>query len=108
MVTEPWGLKRGVFVNARGQRCIQEDAYMGHLGEQALFHQDGRVWLIVDDEIYEPPSFGGAITAAGDTFEELEAELGMPQGAQCVLREKATIRARGDDSGNARAADHEA
>jgi 3-oxo-5alpha-steroid 4-dehydrogenase len=81
LVTEPWGLKRGVLVNARGQRCIQEDAYMGHLGEQALFHQDGKVWLIVDDEIYEPPILDDPIVAAGDSFEELEAELGMPQGS---------------------------
>lgn len=81
VVTEPWGLKRGVLVNARGQRCIQEDRYMGHLGEQALFHQDGRVWLIVDDEIYEPLPFGGSITATGESFEELEAELGMPEGS---------------------------
>jgi len=81
LVTEPWGLKRGVLVNARGQRCIQEDAYMGHLGEQALFHQDGRVWLIVDDDIYEPPILDDPIVAAGDTFEELERELGMPEGS---------------------------
>ena len=82
MVTEPWGLKRGVLVNARGQRCIQEDAYMGHLGEQALFHQDGQVWLIVDDEIYETPSFSEGLTVtAGETVEELEAELGMPRGS---------------------------
>ena len=54
---------------------------MGHLGEQSLFHQDGRVWLIVDDEIFEPPLFGGEIVAAGETFEELEGELGMPEGS---------------------------
>jgi 3-oxo-5alpha-steroid 4-dehydrogenase len=81
IVTEPWGLKRGVLVNALGQRCIQEDRYMGHLGEQALFHQDGKVWLIVDDEIYEPLNFGGDITATGESFEELELELGMPAGS---------------------------
>ena len=81
MVTEPWGLKRGVLVNANGQRCIQEDRYMGDLGEQALFQQDGRVWLIVDDEIYEPSNFGDTVTATGESIEALEAELQFPQGS---------------------------
>ena len=39
--TQPWGLKRGILVNAQGQRFIGEDSYYGRLGEWSLFHHDG-------------------------------------------------------------------
>ncbi len=80
-VTEPWGLKRGVLVNAQGQRFIHEDAYMGFLGERALFQNDGRAWLIVDDEIFEEPLYCKTVAATGESFEELAAELGLPPGS---------------------------
>ena len=80
-VTEPWGLKRGVLVNARGQRFINEDAYMGFLGARALFENDGRAWLVVDDEIFEEPLYCKKIAATGDTPAELERELALPAGS---------------------------
>jgi succinate dehydrogenase/fumarate reductase flavoprotein subunit len=81
-VTQPWGLKRGVLVNAQGQRFINEDTYYGRLGEWALFRQDGKAWLIVDDEIFEKAEYPntGNVAAAGDTIAELEAELGFANG----------------------------
>jgi succinate dehydrogenase/fumarate reductase flavoprotein subunit len=80
-VTQPWGLKRGVLVNAQGQRFINEDAYYGRLGEAALFHQDGRVWLVVDDEVFEEPDYVKRVAAAGETPGELERELALPAGS---------------------------
>ena len=80
-ITQPWSLKRGVMVNAQGQRFINEDAYYGQLGEAALFHQNGRVWLVVDDEIFEKPEYFGELAAGGETPAELEAELGLPPGS---------------------------
>lgn len=80
-ITQPWGLKRGILVNAQGQRFINEDAYYGQLGEAALFHQRGRAWLIVDDEIFEKPEYGAELAAVGDTPAELEAELELPPGS---------------------------
>jgi succinate dehydrogenase/fumarate reductase flavoprotein subunit len=80
-VTQPWGLKRGVLVNAQGQRFINEDAYYGRLGEAALFHQDGRVWLVVDDEVFEEPDYVKRVAAVGETPEELERELALPAGS---------------------------
>lgn len=80
-ITQPWGLKRGVMVNAQGQRFVPEDTYYGRLGEQALLHNQGRAWLIVDDAIFEKPSYMEKVAAVGDTFEELEAELALPPGS---------------------------
>ena len=81
-VTQPWGLKRGILVNAQGQRFINEDAYYGRLGEWALFHNDGRAWLIVDDEVFEKPDYPPReVAAVGETPAELERELSLPPGS---------------------------
>ncbi len=79
--TQPWGLKRGLLVNAQGQRFINEDAYYGRLGEWALYHQAGRAWLVVDDAIFEQPEYPREVAAVGDTPAELERELGLPEGS---------------------------
>ena len=99
-VTQPWGLKRGVLVNAQGQRFINEDAYYGRLGEWALFHHGGRAWLIVDDEIFEKAEYPntGNVAAAGETIAELEAELGFATGTlQSTLAVYNEFAARGED-----------
>jgi 3-oxo-5alpha-steroid 4-dehydrogenase len=80
-ITQPWGLKRGVLVNAQGQRFINEDAYYGRIGEAALFGEDGRAWLIVDDEVFEEPDYLKRVAAAGETPAELEQELSLPAGS---------------------------
>jgi succinate dehydrogenase/fumarate reductase flavoprotein subunit len=80
-VTQPWGLKRGLLVNAQGQRFVNEDAYYGRLGELALFHQGGRAWLVVDDAVFEQPEYPRPLAAAADTPAELERELGLPPGS---------------------------
>jgi 3-oxo-5alpha-steroid 4-dehydrogenase len=79
--TQPWGLKRGILVNAQGQRFINEDAYYGRLGEWALFRHDGRAWLVVDDEVFEKPDYPRELAAVGESPEELEQELGLPPGS---------------------------
>jgi 3-oxo-5alpha-steroid 4-dehydrogenase len=75
----PVSLRKGVLVNHLGRRFVNEDAYMGRLGELALLRQDGRVWLIVDDSIFARPMlFEAEVAAVGDTFAEVEAELMLP------------------------------
>ena len=77
----PKGLMRGIFVNQYGQRFMAEDSYQGRAGEICLGLQDGRVWLILDDESFERPVFaGGEVAAVGETIEELESELGFLSG----------------------------
>lgn len=80
-VTQPWDLKAGLLVNGQGQRFINEDAYYGRLGDYALLRQDGRCWLIVDDEFYVQPDYGFDLAAVGETPAELGRELGLPEGA---------------------------
>ena len=97
-VTQPWGLKRGVLVNAHGQRFVNEDSYYGRLGEAALFHQGGRAWLIVDDEVFEQPDYVKRVAAVGETPEELERELGLPEGSLAATLAVYNRHAeRGDD-----------
>lgn len=80
-VTQPWGLKRGILVNAQGQRFIGEDSYYGRLGEWALLHHGGRAWLIVDDDVFEQPEYPREVAGVGETPADLEAELGLPAGS---------------------------
>jgi 3-oxo-5alpha-steroid 4-dehydrogenase len=99
-VTQPWGLKRGVLVNAQGQRFINEDTYYGRLGESALFHNDGKAWMIVDDEIFEKNEYPntGKVAAAGETIAELEAELGFARGAlESTIAVYNEFAAKGED-----------
>jgi 3-oxo-5alpha-steroid 4-dehydrogenase len=75
----PNQLKQGLFVNLSGQRYLNEDVYFGRSGEHALYHQEGHIYLIVDDEIFaRPEAFPVEIAAVGESLEELEAELGLP------------------------------
>ena len=79
--TQPWGLKRGVLVDASGQRFVNEDAYYGRLGEVALLERGGRAWLVVDDAVFEKPTYPRELAAVGETPAELERELGLPEGS---------------------------
>ncbi len=80
-ITQPWGLKRGVMVNAQGQRFVPEDTYYGRLGDFALLHNRGRAWLIVDNEIFEKPTYMEEVAGVGETLAELESELDLPVGS---------------------------
>ncbi len=81
-VFPPNDLRFGICLTAQGQRFLNEDVYFGRLGEYALLHQSGRVYLLVDDEHFaRPENFPVEVAAAGETIEEVEAELGLPSGA---------------------------
>jgi 3-oxo-5alpha-steroid 4-dehydrogenase len=80
-VTQPWELKSGLLVNAQGQRFINEDTYYGRLGDSALLRQDGRCWLIVDDDIFVKPEYEFDLCAVADTPAELEQQIGLPEGS---------------------------
>lgn len=96
--TQPWGLKRGVLVDAQGQRFVNEDAYYGRLGELALFQARGRAWLVVDDAIFEKPDYPRRVAAVAETTAELARDLGLPAGAlEATLALYNEHAARGED-----------
>lgn len=94
----PEGLKRGILVNGAGQRFINEDAYYGRVGEQALLRQEGSVFLIVDDAVHARPMAGMPTVAAAETAGELARELGLPAAAlEATLAFYNEHAARGED-----------
>ncbi len=80
-VTIPNIMSRGIYVNDRGQRFINEDNYHGHIGIEALFGQDGRIWLLQDDATYHLNLLQQQPTFVAETIAELEAEAGLPDGS---------------------------
>ena len=94
----PKSLMRGIFVNRSGQRFMPEDVYQGRAGEIALLKQDGRVWLVLDDECFDRPLFAGGEIHAGETLAELEREIGFPDGSlQSTVALYNQHAARGED-----------
>ena len=75
----PRALLKGVLVNRQGQRFTNEDVYQSLAGERALLRQDGEVFLILDDAHFQRPSSPTEVAAVAESYEALEAELGMPK-----------------------------
>jgi len=80
-ITPPRTLIHGILVNGQGQRFINEDTYMGRVGQSALYEQDGEVYLIVDEASYEVNWMGLAATWVCETAAQLESEIGLPAGS---------------------------
>jgi 3-oxo-5alpha-steroid 4-dehydrogenase len=85
--TCPWyppeSLVKGIFVNIRGQRFINEDCYHGRVSHYMSRQPDGRVFLLVDNETFGRPEDYAKIdlAATGETWDEVEAELGLAKGS---------------------------
>jgi 3-oxo-5alpha-steroid 4-dehydrogenase len=79
----PASLVKGIFVNERGQRFINEDSYHGRVAHYVLRQPNGRAWLLVDNAIFGRPVIQEniVIAAVGETWGELEKELGLPAGS---------------------------
>jgi len=71
---------KGILVNAQGQRFINEDAYHGRCGDAIINKQGGVAYLIVDDELYGQTLAFHKLAAVEVTFQDLERELGLPEG----------------------------
>lgn len=78
----PGSMTYGIFVNAMGQRFINEDCYHGRVGTYAIQQPGDRIYVVIGAEDYgnlnKKPFFNGDIVGTGETPEELEQELGMP------------------------------
>ena len=97
-ISPPRSMVRGVLVNSRGQRFINEDTYFGHVGQRALMEQDGEVYLIVDEPRYQVNRAGMRATWVCGDWTELEHEVGFPAGAlAATMDEYNAAAARGED-----------
>lgn len=85
-VTCPWTMPQlhahGVFVNIHGQRFINEDCYHGRVSRFMIDQPGDRVYLLLDSAHFERPAEFARMTiaATGETWEEVERELEMPEG----------------------------
>ncbi|HEY3842243.1 MAG TPA: FAD-dependent oxidoreductase [Acidimicrobiales bacterium] len=80
-ITPPRSLINGILVNGQGQRFINEDTYMGRVGQRALYEEGGEVYLILDEAAYEVNWMGLAASWVCGTTAELEFEMGLPTGS---------------------------
>ena len=94
----PHRLARGILVNRHGERFINEDAYTGRIGLDALLEQDGFVYMITDDVIHERNVVGLRVGYAAATPEELAADVDVPPDALArTVGEYNAAAARGED-----------
>src|SRR5580698_3292125 len=94
----PHRLAKGILVNGRGERFINEDAYTGRIGLHALRDNDGFVYMITDDVIHERNLLGLRVGFAAATAEELAVELEIPPEALGrTVRDYNEAAARGED-----------
>jgi len=81
----PAFMARGIVVNDRGQRFINEDTYPGRIGQAALFAQGMGCWVVLDEKGYEEVAPGerwGVLPhETAETLAELEQLTGLPDGS---------------------------
>ncbi len=98
----PGNMTFGIFVNAMGQRFINEDAYHGRVGTFAIQQPGDRLYMIVSADDYgnldRKPFFNGDIVGTGETPEELEEELGFkPNSLAHTIRFYSEHASNGED-----------
>jgi 3-oxo-5alpha-steroid 4-dehydrogenase len=97
-ITPPRTMVRGVLVNSSGRRFINEDTYFGHVGQSALMEQDGEVYLLADEPRYQVNRVGMRAEWVCADWDELTAELGLPEGSlAATMADYNESAARGED-----------
>ena len=78
----PSKLITGIVVNKLGQRFVAEDSYHSRTSGMVMQQPDAAAYLIVDSAHIEHPDFPLCPFIDGwETVEEMEAALGIPEGA---------------------------
>jgi len=80
-IIPPRQLIEGIIVDGRGRRFINEDTYMGRVGQAALYEHDATCFLVIDEAGYRPNWMGLEAAWVCETVGELETEMGLPAGA---------------------------
>jgi 3-oxo-5alpha-steroid 4-dehydrogenase len=89
---------RGVFVDGRGQRFVNEDAYLGRTSAAILERADGRAFLVLEDAMHGRTQAFHKVAAVEESFEALGEALGMPPGAlPATMEQYNRWAARGQD-----------
>ncbi|MEZ4290878.1 MAG: FAD-binding protein [Myxococcota bacterium] len=72
-----------MLINDKGARFINEDAYGGRVAHFITSQIGDRFYLLVDDAIFQRPSEYSKIeiAAVGETWGDVEAELGLTPGS---------------------------
>jgi len=86
---DPQLMARGILVNGRGQRYVQEDTYPGRIAQHTLLLNDNQAFLVLDEAAYEAavaaptgtPQLRRSLSWVCETVEELEMEMGLPEGS---------------------------
>lgn len=74
----PGSLTYGIFINAQGQRFINEDIYHARMAYHAIRQVGKGIFIIVNHDDYEHPKFlNASIAGTGETVAELAAEIGV-------------------------------
>lgn len=85
---DPQLMVRGILVNGRGQRYVNEDTYPGRIGQETLLRNDNQAYLIIDEAAYEEGAAADSSTPffrfrpkwVAETVAELESEMELPEG----------------------------
>lgn len=68
----------GIFVNAQGQRFINEDCYHSRIAHNIIRQHGDRIYLIVNADDYKHPVYLNAdIVGTGETIAELAEEINL-------------------------------
>jgi succinate dehydrogenase/fumarate reductase flavoprotein subunit len=98
----PASITSGILINDKAQRLINEDVYHARLGDAILRDASARAYFILtvgQYGDYEALNFMAAeVAGTGETAEELELELGLPEGSLVdTLRFYNRYAERGED-----------
>lgn len=80
-ITPPRAIVRGILVNAKGERFINEDTYFGRIGKEALFNQNAEVYFVHSDDSFVVNNSGYRPQWVAANAEDLEVEIGLPSGS---------------------------
>jgi succinate dehydrogenase/fumarate reductase flavoprotein subunit len=98
----PEQLVKGILVNREGRRFIAEDCYHTRTSLAIIDQPGGEAWLIVDADIFAYPAWrdhaNQQLVDGFATIAEMEARLGIPEGAlQRTMADYSSHAAAGDD-----------
>lgn len=76
---------RGLLVDGRGERFVNEDVYPGRFSQEAVLHRPGPWFTLVDEagweSVPEADRWGVQPRAVSDDLTEIEQEIGLPTGS---------------------------